>query len=466
MEFKRIIGNYKEDIIKTTQQLVRIKSTEGKPKVGMPFGEGPYEALEFMLEKAERMGFSTKNVDGYAGHAEIGEGKKIVGVLVHLDVVPEGSGWTYPPYEAQIYNGKIFGRGTNDDKGPAVASLFAAKAIKESNLNINKKIRIIFGTNEETRWEGIEYYLQKEDSPDIAFTPDSDFPVIHGEKGILEISLQKKFSKSRDSEVMIKEIRGGNRSNMVPDLCTTVLKVSKNRKASLLEKINKIALKKGYNISIREQEDIITLKIKGKSAHASTPQLGQNAISITFNFLNELNIDNGEIGRFIKFYNNKIGLEYNGESIGCQLEDEVSGKLTFNVGVAELDERNAKLSINIRYPIKYSKDDVEKRIKDNIKDIGIQYKVHNHLKSINYPKDHMLIKKLMKVYREVTGDDSSNPITIGGGTYARAIENAVAFGPSFPGSEKIAHQKDEYISIDNLMKCTEIYCKALYELAK
>ena len=225
MNLNKIIKEYKDDIIKSTQEIIRIRSVEDEAKEGMPFGEGVNEALKYVLKLSSELGFEVANFDGYAGHAEIGNGDETVGVLVHLDVVPEGEGWTYPPYAAEIHDDKIFGRGTIDDKGPAIAVLYAMKAIKESGLDINKKIRIIFGTNEETDWGGITYYLKKVKAPDVAFTPDADFPVIHGEKGILVFDLAKAVSKKCTGNIRIKNIYGGNRPNMVPDSCTAILSV-------------------------------------------------------------------------------------------------------------------------------------------------------------------------------------------------------------------------------------------------
>ncbi|RKD32526.1 dipeptidase PepV [Thermohalobacter berrensis] len=466
MKLEKLIDTYKDDIIKSVQNLVKIKSVEGEPKEDMPFGEGPRKALDTALHIAEEMGFRTKNVDGYAGHAEIGEGEETVGILVHLDVVPEGDGWTYPPYEGEIHDGKIYGRGTIDDKGPAVAALYAMKAIKESKLPINKKIRIIFGTNEETGWGGIEYYLNKVKAPDLAFTPDAEFPVIHGEKGIIDLKLKKALESNCIGDIVIKKIKGGKRPNMVPDLAIAELEVNNKVKSNVINKLNEFISKTNYEISIEEKENRLIIKSRGISAHGSTPELGKNAISQLMVILNELDLCECDICNFIKLYNEKIGIEYNGQSIGCGFEDDISGKLTFNVGVIDIDEKGAEITVNIRCPIKYNKKEVFNGIERTLEGTGVEVIEKDYLPSIYVPKDHELVQKLMDVYRRMTGDNNSKPITIGGGTYARAMANAVAFGPLFPGQEELAHQKDEFISIDDLIKITKIYAMALYELSK
>ncbi|MTI70307.1 MAG: dipeptidase PepV [Firmicutes bacterium] len=465
MDFEKLIEGYKKDIIEDTQKLVKIKSVQGDKKEGMPFGEGPNKALEYTLNLAERLGFKTENFDGYAGHAEIGEGKEVVGILAHLDVVPEGEGWTYPPYSGEIHDNKIYGRGTIDDKGPAIASLYAMKAIKESNVKLNKRVRIIFGTNEETGWGGINYYLKKVKEPDLAFTPDAEFPVIHGEKGIMIFNLVKEFNKKVTSDIVIKNIKGGNAPNMVPDSCIALLDVKEEKKEYLKTSLDNFIDKTGFKMSLEENNEIKIIS-KGISAHGSMPESGQNAISQLIKFLATLDLDDSDVSNLIKFYDKKIGMEYYGQSIGCGLEDDLSGKLIFNVGVIDLNEDKASISVNIRYPIKYDEEIVYNGMKKELKDLNIRIDELDHMKPIYVEKDHELVKKLMKVYKSVTGDQNSDAITIGGGTYARAMSNAVAFGPLFPGKEELAHQKDEYISIDDLIKCSKIFTKAIYELAK
>lgn len=466
MDLNKLIDGYRDNIIKSTQSIIKIKSVEDEGKEGMPFGEGVNEALEYALNLSSELGFEVTNVDNYAGHAEIGSGSETVGILVHLDVVPEGENWTYPPYGGEIHDGKIYGRGAIDDKGPAIAVLYAMKVLKESGLHINKKIRAIFGTNEETGWGGIKYYLRKINAPDVAFTPDADFPVIHGEKGIIVFDLVKNIDNECSGKIRIKKIYGGNRPNMVPDTCTAIISVSEEYKDEFINKMKELINKSGYKIKINDSDEDIILSSQGMSAHGSMPQTGQNAISQLIAILSEAIVCESDICNFIKTYNEKIGMEYNGQSIGSGFEDDVSGKLTFNVGVIDVNSAQVKVIVNVRYPIKYSSRQVYDGIREELKGTGIEVIEGEDMKPIYVPKDHPLVQKLMKVYREETGDLNSEPITIGGGTYARAMDNAVAFGPLFPGQEELAHQKDECIAIDDLIKITKIYAKALYELAK
>lgn len=462
MDFSKMVDALQDDIIKSTQEIIRIKSVKDSPKENMPFGEGIDDCLKYALELSKDLGFDTKNIDNYAGHADLGSGDEVVGILVHLDVVPEGDNWSYPPYGGEIHDGKIYGRGTIDDKGPAIATLYAMKAIKDTNIKLSKKIRIIFGTDEESGWQGIDYYLKHEKVPDMAFTPDADFPAIHGEKGIQIFDLKKSFKGNlKDNGVQVTKIKGGNRPNMVPDYCEAHIISDR----SIKELVNTYSKENDLKIEIIENEGKSIIKSYGISAHGSLPESGQNAISQLIVFLNTLELADGDIKDFIRFYKDKIGMEYYGESIGCGFKDEESGNLIFNVGMIDLDEDNVALSINVRYPITNTSEDVLSGIEKALINTGITIDLHEHKAPIYLPKDHELIQKLMKVYRNFTGDNR-DPITIGGGTYARAIDNAVAFGPLFPGQPELAHQKDEFISIDDLMNITKIYANALYELAK
>ena len=456
------IEDMRDNIIATTQELIRIKSVQDTPKDGKPFGEGVNKALEATLEIANNMGFETGNIDGYAGYAEMGQGDEMLGILCHLDVVPEGSNWTYPPYAAEIHDDKIYGRGSIDDKGPAVAALYAMKAVKDSDITLNKRVRIIFGTNEESGWGGMDYYLENAEVPDLGFSPDAEFPVIHAEKGILIFKLKEEFENvDNNGNVRVKSIKGGNAPNMVPDHCEAELEGDYQE---IKEKLNEFLTKYDYDMSLEKNDNLVLLKSEGVSAHGSMPADGQNAISQLMTFLGTLDLGEDDIANFISFYNHKIGMEYYGESIGCGFEDEVSGKLIFNVGVIDLSAEKGEITINIRYPVTNNAETVYNGIKEKLDD-SIEIEETQAKDPLYVEKDDPLVKNLMEVYRDIVGDEDSEPIAIGGGTYARAIEKAVAFGPLFPGQVELAHQKDEYIGITELIQNAKIYAGAVAALA-
>ncbi|ADG93080.1 dipeptidase [Arcobacter nitrofigilis DSM 7299] len=464
MLFTNILENIKDEIINKTQELVQIKSVETLSKPGMPFGEGVNEALEYTLKLCKDLGFKIKNFDGYAGHADLGEGDEMIGILVHLDVVPEGDleNWTYPPYSATIKNNRIYGRGTIDDKGPTIAAIYAMKALKDSGVLLKKKIRIIFGTDEESGWECMRYYLKKEKAPQIAFTPDANFPVIYGEKGIITLKLKQEFNVPSNSKINIKYIRGGELSNIVPNYCEALLYI-KNEPSSIYEECLSLIKKEKYSIDLHLDNNNLYLKSHGVSAHAMEPQKGKNAISQLMQVLKVLNLESTQMNSFIDFYNNKINTQTNGESLNCQMNDKDSGELTLNVGIIDFCENKGELTLNIRYPVTKKDTMVIDKINANLINSNIKMEIINNMPPLYMPKDSKLVKTLTSVYKKMTNDDTQAQ-TFGGGTYARALDNAVAFGPIFPGQVNLAHQTDEFIEIDDLIKNAQIMAQAIYEL--
>lgn len=438
-ERKNRFSGIQAQMIQTVKQLIRIPSVKAEGTEGMPFGKGVADCLEYALKLCESFGFRTKNCNGYAGYAEAGEGDEMLGILTHLDVVPAGNDWTYPPFGGEIHDGKLYGRGAIDDKGPAVAAIYALKSVLDSGAALKKRVRLIFGTDEESDWEDMKYYTEHEEHPTCGFTPDADFPVIYGEMGILQFDLVS----DGDSEIKGNFIRGGEASNVVPDRCRAVM-----------------ALKAGGTEEIEE---------KGISAHASTPEAGENAISKVMERLYEIKaggeLDCSEVmNRLIDFYHDKIGFCLHGEKINCDLQDEPTGRLTFNAGVIDASDGKVSLSIDMRCPVSYSKEEILPRLEKEAGEYGFSIENIYYLEPVFLDKNSDFIKKLLKVYGDATGD-CREPLTMGGGTYARAMPNIVAFGPLFPGREAMEHRKDEFIFLDDLFQIVEIYAEAIKALA-
>lgn len=463
MEMNAKIEGMKDELVKATQEVLKIKSVQEDSKPGMPFGEGVSKALDSALEISKKLGFKTVNLDGYVGYAEYGEGDDYVGVLGHLDVVPEGDGWIYPPYSAEIHEGKIYARGTMDDKGPIMASLFGLKAIKDLKLPLSKKVRIIFGTNEETGSAEIPYYLKHEKPPIAGFTPDAEYPIIYAEKGITIFDVVKDLNKKSNGPLVIKYIKGGQRPNMVPDY--TEAGVLVEDKAALIKSAEEYSKKTGFNIKAVEKDGMIIIKSVGVAAHGSLPKLGKNAIMQIFDFLGNLPLGDCDIAEFIKFMNVNAGFDVYGKSFGVGLEDKESGKLSFNIGVVNMDENKISMAFNLRYPVTFKMEDMMNPFNERIKGTGIKIENFEHQEPLFFPADHPLIKSLQKVYTEQTGKEATL-LAIGGGTYAKEMPNIVAFGPIFPGQIDLDHQSNEYIEVDSLVENAKIYAHAIYELAK
>lgn len=463
MKLNKRIDEMKEQLISSTQEVLRIKSIEEEAKPGMPFGEGVSKCLDSALKTCRDLGFKTVNLDGYIGYAEYGEGEDYVAVLGHLDVVPEGDGWLYPPYAAEIHDGKIYARGTLDDKGPMMACLYGLKAIADEKLPLSKRVRIIFGTNEETGSKEIEYYLKKEKPPVLGFTPDGMYPIIYAEKGLTAFNLDKELKVKSQGDFTIKSIKGGHRPNMVPEYCEAV--VYTKEIASLVKAAEEFEKKTKYVTKVEKKGELVLIKAFGVAAHGSLPELGKNAIMQMFEFLGTLPLGACDLTDTINFFNKYVGMETTGKSFGVGLKDEASGNLSFNVGVISVDEDNACLTLNLRYPVTFTLEDMMKPFNERIQNTGFVMGKVDHQVPLYFPEDHPLIKILQKVYKEQTGNEPEL-LAIGGGTYAKEMPNIVAFGPIFPGKPDLDHQVNEYIEVEDLILNAKIYAHTIYELAK
>jgi len=442
------LKNLIEEMVKTTQELIQIPSVkEADLGEGKPFGEPIAQALEYTLAKGRELGFKTENFSGYAGHIEYGDGSETLGILCHLDVVPAGEGWSVGPYSGEIRDERLYGRGTIDNKGPAVAVLYALAALKEQGWKPKRRIRIILGTDEESGWGCMDHYMKVADKPDIGFAPDAEFPVINNEKGILMVELGGKIESPQG--ITLLEIRGGNRPNMVPDRCVLRLRGVEE------EKLSSICAKIGAQMDITQDSEGLNLEFKGVSAHGSMPETGDNAISYALALLNQLGFKQGIIG----FLYEQIGFNHDGRGLNIEFRDAESGPLTANMGIISMEADNVKVVLDIRYPVSFNESQVLEGIRsalpDNVSLISRGGKAPLHVGA-----DSELIRILQWVYEKHTGEDAKL-ISIGGGTYARALDNAVAFGPVFPGQPELAHQKDEYIAISHLVKLMEIYKDAI-----
>ncbi|KJR48000.1 hypothetical protein UF75_1582 [Desulfosporosinus sp. I2] len=461
MRLDQNIDSIKEDLVSAIRTCIQIKSVKDVEHAapGAPFGPGIKEALEWTLALGEKFGFTVKNVEGYAGHIEMGEGE-LLGILGHLDVVPEGDGWSVPPYSAAIKDGKIYGRGALDDKGPTLTALFAMKAIKDAGIPLNMKVRLILGTDEESGWADMDYYLKQEQVPKLGFAPDAEFPLIHAEKGILHLELSQSQISSLPHLV---HIQGGERANVVPDLCEVTLKgISEEL---IAKSLRGFPFPEGVSGMLDNQasDQEIRLFFNGVGAHGSLPQNGKNAVIYALQFLRTLPLDTKEqhlIDKILKF----PGTGFYGEGFGITLSDEPSGKLSLNLGILELSSDQMRYVIDIRYPVTYKRDDVLLPIERIAKTEKLTLNVLSHQAAHHVPKDSALVQSLLKAYSDVTGLESF-AFAIGGGTYAKALPQGVAFGPVFPGEPEVIHCPDEYISIDNLLLTTKVYAQAILNLA-
>lgn len=449
--FDKFIETNKENIINALCNLIKFNSVSIENNNDEnPFGKNCTDALNYTLNLANSMGFKTKNIDNYCGYIEFGEGEELVGIIGHLDVVPANTtdGWTTPPFEPCIRDGKIFGRGSIDDKGPVIASLYAMKAIMD-NIKISKRVRLILGLNEEKSWKCINYYKAHEECPSIGFSPDANFPAIYAEKGIMSIELKNKFN-IKNFEIINIDCQN-NAINVVPKYCCITLKKTKN---------SNINLTSDDNIKISYNNNEIKIESFGVASHAAHPELGNNAITNLVEYL----LKNFEFSSdYLKFiYDNGIFDITSPKFLGEKVVDE-TGILTSNVAILDFENDNLIIKINLRVPCTYKLDTIFEKYQSiteslEVSKLGVQEPLYT-------PKDDYLVKTLVSIFNKKTGLNES-PIAIGGGTYARAFKNFISYGATMPGDKDMCHQVDEFIEIDKLILSAKIYAEAIYELAK
>jgi succinyl-diaminopimelate desuccinylase len=448
MDFYKMVLERKSELLEKTNELLRIPSvlTKFNPESETPFGSAINDSLYYMLDLAKNDGFVTKNINNYAAHIQYGSGKEILGILCHLDVVPVGDGWTNGPFNPIVKDGKLYARGASDDKGPTMAAYFAVKLLKEMNFEPSKRIRIILGTDEETAWRGIGEYFKTEEMPDVGFAPDAAFPLIYGEKGIFSFDIT---GKTTDSTLMT--FKAGDRYNVVPDYAECTLRVD------LKDEFTKYLSFNGLKGEVEGNKYIV----HGKRAHAMQPNLGVNAAFILAEFLNQ-HIENN----FLKYICDFLTYDHLGEKLNIDHYDPEMKEFTMNPAIYEYDRNTFRIGVNCRYPNGWDKESAKINLEASVKKYKFKLKVLNDMPVHYVSKDDPLVQTLHQAYIKYTGDTESELITIGGGTYSRSLKKAVAFGPNMPGRKDVAHQIDEYIFVEDLLKATAIYMEAIYQLCK
>lgn len=443
MKIRNNVVAIQDEMIRSLIELIKIPSVIDETSNDRPFGLGIDRALKKTLEICEALGFRTYyDPEGYYGYAEIGQGAEMIGILGHIDIVSEGDSenWKHKPFDGEIEGGKLFGRGSIDDKGPLIAAIYGVKALLDAQIVFQKRVRIIIGTDEEHSWRGICKYVSKEELPTMGFTPDSNFPVVFAEKGLLQFRL--KSSKKSDLRV-----KGGTALNAVPE--------SAVYHGDHLYRLEKQLKKLGFDHELENEE----LYVIGRSAHSAKPAAGINAIVRMVAGLKSIGLDSP----IIDFVSDKIGFTYNGELIFGNLVDDPSGELTLSVNQIDLSSYGEMIGIDARIPVTIEKKFIVDGIKRVADKYGLSYEELDYLAPLYASKETKLIKTLIKVYEEETGLPG-DPIATGGATYARSMPNIVAYGPVFPGQEKVAHQTDEFIELNAMVKCAQIYAKAIEKL--
>lgn len=433
------------ELTAAAQRLVRIHSAGTPPQGDHPFGDGVAAALDEALTIAEEWGLATHNHEYYVGTAQLGEGEPRLGVLCHLDTVPLGDGWTHDPLGGHIVDGKMYGRGTTDDKGPAAATLFALRALKECGMTPPAACRVVLGGDEETGSTDMEYYQSKEAFPPYLFSPDGSYPLINTEKGRVQLTVTAPMTDTR-----LVWARGGVALNAVPTEATACLCGVDTAT------VQEAAARTGHAVTVADTADGVTVTTHGAAAHGSTPEKGENAVTALLAVLAALDIGGDAVQAAARKF---PFAEYGGESAGVACSDTPSGPLTLALTCLSIDGGQFIGKADIRFPVSFTVAQIEEKLHAGL---GAAFTVtcENCVEGHHVPEDSPFVQTLLQVYEQETGE-KGHGLAIGGGTYVHGIPNGVAFGAEFPGVDNRIHGADEFIGVDELMKNARLIARAV-----
>ena len=446
----RLIDSYRDEFSGMLQRWVQVPSVKSGAEPGAPFGREIRKMLDTAMADARGLGFDVRDFDGYACDVTLGSAEEKIAVLGHLDVVPVGDGWTKPPFEGLIENGRMYGRGTNDDKGPVLASLFAMKAIREAGIPLKKSIRLILGCDEESDWEDMAYYGAHEQIPDVGFSPDAMFPLINTEKGMLCLELR---APAAEKGLKILKLSTGDRINVIPGECRALVEGG----AETAEKVSAYAEKTSLPYTAEVTEQGVWITATGIPGHSAYPEGRRNAIGMMLLLLKELGAEGP-----VAVLADRVGTESDGMSLGCACRDEVSEGLTCNMGILKLEKGSWYATLDMRCPVTADQEKLKAEATARLQGFEVATAVQKPPHHV--PAESELVTGLLAAYEEETGL-TGNPMSTGGGTYAKVLKQGVAFGALFPDEEDLAHQADEYEDIDRLITAAKIYANALIRLA-
>ncbi len=456
------IDAHQNELVQDLCDFIKIDSVKGAYEQGKPFGEGPFNALHFGMDLAEKYGFEIKNYDNYVATADYDNAlPHTLDILAHTDVVPAGEGWTVTePFKPVVKDGKIYGRGSSDDKGPLMAAMYAMRALKESGVELKKGIRLIMGADEESGSADIEQYYQEEQEAEMTFSPDAEFPIINIEKGMFRGAITKTVAESTALPRLVS-LEAGVALNAVPQKAVIRLEGFDMNLAEA--PMDEIAKELGVKC-IQTGVDEIT--IEGVSAHASTPESGKNAGLAALYLINKLPLAACEQLTYIKKATEIFPWgETDGEHFGIKMCDEESHDLTCTLDLYHVTPTEMSFQFDSRVPVMGTKENCEDQARAVAEKAGFTLETAGMIPPHVVSGDSTLVKTLLGAYEDVTGL-KGECLAIGGGTYVHELKNGVAFGAILPGIDTHMHGADEFMGVDNLVTAAKVYAKAIYELCK
>ena len=461
MDINFFIDANKERFVADLSRLVAVRSVRGEAGDGKPYGEGPARALAVATEIAREHGFALKNIGGHAGELDLGDQPSLL-VLAHLDVVDEGDGWTRPPYTATREGDLLYGRGTTDDKGPALAALYALEAVRQSGTRLQTGARLVLGCAEETGSEDMDAYFAVRPQLPYCFSPDGSYPLIHLEKGRLAPFFGKDWKKE-DALPRVCTIRGGKTPNIVPRCAEA--EVLGLPLAALSEQARQTEKATGVHFSLTKTDNGVRISAEGVSAHAAEPHKGNNAQTALLALLAALPLAACESTAAVRALCRLFPHgDTSGAALGVQMQDTVSGALTLNFGVLTLADTGFTACFDSRTPLCATGETLLEPVCGQLRDAGFIFSQTPTLRPVHYvPKDAPFVKTLLNIYENFTGE-KGEALAIGGGTYVHDIESGVAFGCEMPGRDYRIHGADEYADINELLLSAKMFAAAIVAL--
>lgn len=456
---------HREEFLEDIKALVRIQSDRGEPKPGAPFGEGPNNALTKALEIAGGYGFKTTNYDGYVGTVDfLPDNDHHLDILSHMDCVPVADGWTVTgPFDPIVKDGKIYGRGTSDDKGPGVAALYALRCLKELNVPLKHNVRLIWGTDEECGSGDIAHYYAQEPEAKYTFSPDADYPLINIEKGGLIGTIFADFQES-DALPRIKTIDAGLKINVVPDKCHMEIEGMRKTVAEIYCAGAKEET--GVSFTVTElDKHTIAIDAQGAGAHAASPQGGNNAITAMLHLVSTMHLpDCPQVQALHGLHKLIPHGDYLGEGLGVKMSDEISGELTLSLDIIHVTPTGLEAQFDCRSPLCANDQNMKYTAMQASAKKGLALKDVPMKKPHHVPADTPFVKTLLHSYEKFTGVKDAKPLAIGGGTYCHEMKNGVAFGCTMPGTDNRMHGNDEFAVVDELVVSVKIFADAIINL--
>ncbi len=460
---------HETEFIEEIQALARIPSVSRQDQAapGAPFGPECRRVLDHMLERGRHYGFATRDLDGYAGVITMGDPDHAIGIVAHLDVVPVGDGWIYPPFEATYLPERdaLIGRGVDDNKGSAVVGLFVMRMIRDLQIPMRHGVSLYCGTSEETGMQDMHALVARgERFPAVSLVPDAGFPVNFGQKGNLDGFI------TAPAEGNLLAFDAGSAHNIVPDYAECLLDADAQTVRAAVAALDN-ALRE--TLTVTDDERGVRISAAGRAGHAAFPDNSVNAIHLLTRALTEGNLLTGSSREAIRGLCNLTD-DAHGRSEGAFYEDEISGPLTLVYSIAHLSGGTLRVGLDCRYPITCPPEKLIRTLEKAWAERGYAADEIHDAKPFYIPKDDPRIAALQEVYETVTGR-SDKPYTMGGGTYSKAVPNAISFGPGLPGiGDRIrdflpeghggAHGRDEALPMEKVYNCAKIYLPALVAL--